>query len=227
MTDSVILLKVKKLLALAESGNEYESKLAAEKANAILVKHNLTMQQAQQSSADYENFEFDLGSKRTPVTLKFVAAIVKAHFFVEVVTSRKICTKSLRFLGKKDNVEVAVYVYGFLSNKFQELWLEYKKTSGAPASHKQSYWLGLYQGLNSQLLSQRKKVEQEEGLVLVKDKGLDLFRDQQYPNLKKGSNSSFNAYGDSISAGKQDGVNIRISKAMHSNGTATNLKLGS
>jgi len=48
-----ILEKIQKLLSLATSDNEHEAKAAMDKANALLVKHNLSMQEAK------ENLEYE------------------------------------------------------------------------------------------------------------------------------------------------------------------------
>lgn len=226
MTDKTILIKIQKLLSLANSDNEHEARAAAEKANALLIKHNLTMQQAKDVSEEYENTVLEMG-QRVPVVLKYVNSIVLKHFFVELIRSRVSNKTTIAVLGTKTNVEIAVYVHGYLCLQFEALWKSYKARTGAAANAKQSYWMGLFGGLDRQLSTQRDIVQREVGLVIVKDMGLEKFKASQFGRLTKGTSSKIDINDRSaMAAGKEDGAKLRITKAMHSTGGNNSLYLG-
>lgn len=226
MTDKTILIKIQKLLSLANSDNEHEARAAAEKANALLIKHNLTMQQAKDVSEEYENTVLDMG-KRVSIVAKYVNSIVLKHFFVELVRSRQYGKTSLSVLGTKTNVEIAVYVHSYLTIQFESLWKAYKARTGVDASAKQSYWMGLFRGLDTQLSAQRVAVQRETGLVVVKDMGLEKFKASQFNRLTKSTKTNVNIKdGAALAAGREDGAKLRITKAMHSSGSGGTLALG-
>jgi hypothetical protein len=226
MTDKTVLIKIQKLLSLANSDNEHEARLAAEKANALLIKHNLTMQQAKDVSEDYENTVLDLG-KRAPVVTKYINSIVLKHFFVELIRSRRYGKSTISVLGTKTNVEIAVYVHSYLTIQFESLWKAYKARTGVDASAKQSYWMGLFRGLDAQLSAQRAAVQRETGLVVVKDMGLEKFKASQFNQLTKSAKTNVNIKDtNAMAAGREDGAKMRITKAMHSSGSGQTLALG-
>lgn len=165
-----IIEKIQKLLALATSPNEYEARLATEKANELLIKYNLKMQDV--ASYDADDFidrvvdDFD----RSPVEFKFICPIIQLHFFVGVYYNNIVNgPKALRFVGTATNVAIATYMFEFLNRKFKLLWGMYVIEFDAPTTSKQSFYLGLKQGILEQLTLKRAAVEQEAGLVVVTD----------------------------------------------------------
>lgn len=205
--------KIQKLLALATSSNENEAKLAAEKANELMVKYNLQMSDLKEP-CEYDTFVLVSG-QRMPVELKFVGGILVKHFFVHLIQGRG----ALKIVAEKQNLENGKYLWDFLNRTFKECWLNYKKETKCDNSLKQTYYLGLYRGLDEKLTATRKKVEQEYGLVVVEDAGLNAFILEAIGKTRVGSkahvqNRDSNAY----ASGKETGSKITISKGVSSGG---------
>lgn len=184
--------RIQKLLSLATSPNEHEAKLAAAKANEMLVKHNLSISDVElQARTDdsYENRE--VGTyKVMPFEARWVIKIMDRHFFVKSIYREarryKVSEKGMAkvwFVGEKTNVEVASYVFQFLVNKYKQLWKEYQSHNGLRHELKGAYYEGLTAGLSYQLSERRKDVESSMALVVVDDPNLQRQMEKYFPKL--------------------------------------------
>lgn len=207
--------KIKKLLSLATSSNENEAKLASEKANELLIKHNLNMSELKEES-NYKNNRVVEG--RQSVEDKFICNILQKHFFIQIVKSKG----GLHFLGEETNVEIAEYMYDYLKNTFKACFKQYREETGSKVGAKQSYYMGLYKGLNEQLTIKRQNVENETGLVVVKDGELTKYMRDQFGRLRGGGNQRINA-GDQAAreSGQEKGATMRIRKGLNSSTGST------
>lgn len=80
MTESAVIEKLKKLLAMSEGGaNENESMLAAEKLQALLAKYNISMAQLDETEQD-EIHEESFEEKVTPWRRTIAGAIARLYF---------------------------------------------------------------------------------------------------------------------------------------------------
>ena len=217
-----VIDRIKKLLSLATSDNEHEARMAAEKANEILLRHNISMSQVEASDDDFENAILEQRS-RLSVEAKFIQTIVSRFFFVKIVQTRINKKLTLHILGDLTNVQIGTYTYQFLQRKFKELWLEYKRQTNCGCSAKQSYYYGLYTGLVDQLDIQRAKIIKEKesnstALVVVNNVLIKYLKDQ-YPHLTE-RNSGHVPINDrnAVTAGNTDGKNIRIQRGIESKG---------
>src|SRR5690606_25619435 len=93
---------------------------------------------------------------RLPTCHKFIIWILQKYFAVNIVevTENEEYTdkgirkfgkrKSLSFIGRQTNVQIAIYVYGYLHREFMQLWHEHRKQTDAPMSSRNSFFYGLY-----------------------------------------------------------------------------------
>ncbi len=150
------LRKIEKLLALAESSNEHEATLAMEKANAIIARYNIDFV-LKGLDAEYDYIQISLGSTKMPLTIKLILGILQKHFFVKTIIvssydAKKCCAvKAFEMVGSADNLAIAEYVFNFLCNSVERLWKDYKKESGAKASAKRSFSVGVLKGFGDKL----------------------------------------------------------------------------
>ena len=150
-----IVDKIRKLLALATSSNEHEARLAAEKANELLIRHNLKMQDLGEEG-DYAKDPVLVAGRLKPQT-DWIVSILQQHFFVVAASSRQYYRHQtiLYLVGKKTNLEIAHYVYVFLDRTFPGLWQQWKAEQGRRAGLRKNYYHGLHNGLNYQLDQRR------------------------------------------------------------------------
>lgn len=182
MDKKQVLDKIQKLLSLANSSNEHEAKLAADRANELLTRYNLSMQDIKEGR-EYSSVKVGGGARRK-FHHELVFSLLMEFFFIEIVQSRR---KGIRgfipgevvaiFIGEEHNVKIAKYIFDFLVPAMERGWKAFKakyeaEGYGGLTAHKKSYYTGLYLGLQENLEKTRKKVEQEAGLVVVKDPGI-------------------------------------------------------
>jgi Protein of unknown function (DUF2786) len=218
-----IIEKIQKLLALANSDNENEAKLAAERATALLTKHNLSLQDVSVEDRQYTHAHFMGKTSRRTMEQSWIFSIVQKFFFVKVVSGKRYnpnigkTVTVWSFFGQPHNVEVAIYVYQFLDNTFVNLYEEYAKNGGKTGKKaRNSFYAGLHTGLCQQLSATQAKVQQEAGLVIVPDAGLDNFINETVGKTKKSVSKSVNIDAQAFSKGAEEGKNIRIAKGLGS-----------
>ena len=227
MEKNQVVEKIQKLLALANSSNEHEAKLAAQKATELLTKHNLSLQDIAVSERDYCAVHFAGNKSRKAVEQKYIFGILMTFFFIRVVSGKKFDYSTCKFfttwsfLGQRHNVEIATYVHKFLDNTFHNLYTQYKKTLTTKVPNaKNSFYYGLYIGIRDQLEASKEKAQRETGLVLVKDAGLeDFINDTFNNNLKKGKSMTIASIdAKAFAQGVKEGQNVRIAKGLEGSG---------
>lgn len=212
-----LIEKIQKLLALAESPNENEARAAAEKANALLIEHNLSMQEVENAQFNYTNDTLHEG-KSMMTEFKYIGSIIQKHFFCRVVVSRSRRERKTTLLiaGEKTNVEVAKYIWAFLNRTYKDLWDKHKKATGLGQSSRQAYFVGLSEGLSEQLTVQRKKIEDDRALVLKRNPELDKFMQKEFGRTGTYSTSSGRQDAEAQAAGREHGKAIQIRRGVTS-----------
>jgi hypothetical protein len=216
-----IVLKIQKLLSLANSDNEHEARLAAEKASELLLRHNLSMAEVRRTSADYTKGVVR-ESSWTPTEEKYVLSLITAHFFVRGIregTGRRgengKREKRIVLLGTPTNVEIATYMYEFLMREFRLLWQAYKKANGAQEGSRASYYFGLYQGLHAQLDARRAAVQAETGLVVREDTALSAYLREQFGEARTARKQTVNARdAAALAAGTETGRQLNLRRGI-------------
>jgi len=237
--DEQLLLKIQKLLSLATSSNEHEAKLAAEKANELMIKHNINLSQLNSIAPDqYINEEVVVG-KSMPYEAHWVMQVLDAHFFVRCLfkASRKNAWLEKEkkwgtrpavvwFVGEKTNVQVAHYVFGFLVQKYKQLWKQFQAEHGMPHDSKGSYYRGLTSGLDSQLRRKRQSMEDEMALVIVEDPNLKKKMAEFHPKVKVVQTETYGNDSYAAAHGHMEGKKLKIQRGLESSAGNQGLRLG-
>lgn len=222
IVDNQVLDRIKKLLALANSSNEHEAKLAAEKASELLLRHNLTMQQLNQEETEYDVAENVISMRILGPAEKMALFTTRDFFFVEVVVGRHSGKKAwyVSLIGEKTNLQVATYVYNFLLLRGRAAWKQY--ISEYPGSKPASYFLGFADGLASQLKANKKAVETSMSLTLQPDPNLKVLLKKVFPHsttetIKTRGQADISAR----AAGFHEGTKTKISRGLEEGATAS------
>jgi hypothetical protein len=130
-----IIDRIKKLLALAESGNEHEAAAAAARAQSLLQLHQLEMAQivgtvGRDSKGEIRMAHVPfLGAARAILAGKnpygtvrsswevLLGGYVARAFFCEILYSQI----NLEFIGREVDLEVATYTYAVLAKRIEDL----------------------------------------------------------------------------------------------------------
>jgi hypothetical protein len=213
-----VISKIRKLLALATSSNEHEAKLAADRASELLLRHNLTMQEIPSEEREYVHTGLSAARRLTSED-KHIMPLLREHFFVRPIFQRIKVQRQGKFsawilVGERTNVEVAQYVYGFLVRKYPELWRVYQEAWRVPLRARQSYYLGLSEGISEQLSKTRMAVQTERGLVVVEDPKVLAHAEEVLGPMQNKRMATALEDTQALAAGLEDGRSVRISRGL-------------
>jgi predicted SprT family Zn-dependent metalloprotease len=217
-----ILDKVHKLLALAQSANEYEAQNAMSKAHELLLKHNLSLLDVQ-NKLNYIHKQIGEVGRSNPIK-SIISALICKFFFVEAIwtfgydqhTNRS--GKVLEIYGTPENVEMAEYVYDYVQNISELLWAEYKvqrKINGN--RHRRTFIYGLLEGFYNKLDS-RLIENQSKKLVWKGDPRLKEFYRRRNPKRVSSSSRYSRSCQDAYNSGITRGKNLIIHKGIKGKG---------
>jgi len=218
-----ILEKIQKLIALQEDakdkGSLEESANAAAKVQALLLKHNLDMEQVNGHSKEEVILKTISGkgigwNKRQGKWVHSLYNGICTHNFGKLVlgTGWDKEEVKLHIMAEKSNLEVIEYLGYTLTQKILNLQsIAWRKYSGSDlkGTFRRGYLQGATLGILSKLREQREAAieanDQVAGLVLVKSKKVEEFTEEQFPNLRKDKGSSTKASDAAIGMGFRDG----------------------
>lgn len=211
-----IIVRIKKLLALSESSNKHEAQNSLLKAQELLMKHKLSMQ-------DIEEHEIETVPIEDKIT-DFTFTKAKWKGKLATLIANNLCcycyyhkgnrTNSITFLGREDDVAVAEitlkYAIDFVKDEVKKIQRERYKENKSSLGLESDYAVGFINGLQERYEEQKEK-HQEWGLVLVKPKEVvDAYNNLNFIgsiNLK----TKFNGNTDAYYKGEKDGKNFSIS----------------
>jgi hypothetical protein len=170
-----IIDKVRKAIALSTyNPSAEEGQTALLKAQELMAKHNIGMDEVGDKKIEKEVVVADLTSRgRTPFWKKSLAKVISENFRCMAYTSKFGGKSSLKILGLTEDVELAKEMFDFAVGTLEYSVGEYMKRLrrelgvGGSTGVRNDYILGFIKGLNDKF---RKQVEQNNwALVLVKD----------------------------------------------------------
>lgn len=212
-----ILLKIKKLLALAESNQAEEAKLAMLKAHQLLLRHHLSMESIR------EKEDFILYSKVVKTQSRKDGKLVclyeiLSHFMLHPIFVIGRGEIKLEVTGTLAEVKLAEYVSAYLDHELDRLWLE----SGLKGSaSKKAFFEGIALGYKEKVEQQLKDFNPLEKKALQKfDQSKTDFLKNIYGRLshKRTQKSSDE---NSLSIGRQAGFNLSIKKPIDKQNSKT------
>jgi hypothetical protein len=228
MNDKIIE-RLKKLLALAGNNpSQAEAEAALSKAQAVAIEHGIDLAMLGESQAENETEiirdEMEFG-QRLPTVNNYVCNVLIGFFNVKIILSGgRNNGRKLIFVGKRDDIQTAKYIYTWLAETMVRCWHSYyKNASGIALSHKQSYLLGFYNGLSNKLQVNKRSVEADRlktdddknkyaVAVVNLQKKIQDFIDNEFDNLRNGAKKKIQMNADSYSRGITDGANCNIAK---------------
>lgn len=227
MNDKIIE-RLKKLLALAGyNPSQAEAEAAMAKAQAVAIEHGIDLamigenQSESETKIIREDMEF---GQRLPTVNTYVCNILIDFFNVKIIVSGgRYNGRKLIFVGKRDDIHTAKYIYSWLADTMVRCWHNYQRSTGAVVAHKQSYLFGFSNGLSNKLQSNKRNVEADRlkteedknkyaVAVVNLQKKIQDFLDNEFDNLRNGARKKIQMNADSYSRGIADGANCNIAK---------------
>lgn len=209
-----IIIKIKKLLALSESSNEYEAKVAMLKAQELLAKHKLSLKEIE------EHEDINVMEGKTNITFRQgkwkgkLADLIAENFgcYHYYRTNR---THTIIFMGK-DEEDVTVckmmleYAVDSINSVVNRLRYQYRKEGYSTKGLENDYALGFIEGLEY-AFEEQKQENQEWGLVLARDKEVvEAYEKKEFIGSIN-TNTNFQGFNEAYFKGVEDGEKFSIS----------------
>jgi hypothetical protein len=211
-----ILRRIRKLLALAQSPNEHEARLAAARAQRLMLEHNLAGLELGETQP-YRSRQIGPVKRRFQAHEKWLGGILSEHFFVRCVwmngfdAQRGMSGRYLEISGTPENLDMAAWVYGFLLDTAERLWRQHKRAEGIRGDGERRRFLaGVIYGFGEQLRGQEQR-NQEEGLIWLGDPRLEDYIGTRHPRLRRGRSTRVRTT-DAWHQGKAAGHEIVLRK---------------
>ena len=229
-----ILLRVQKLMALAQSHNQYEAEAAMAKAHELIAKYNIDL------LARDEDRIFVSVSVGSPALRHFreeyyLSNLLQDYYFVYGIwISTYVLEKGkmgsvLEISGTVQNVKIAEYVYDFVKLFIDSQWSRYNEDKSLNRYRKTDFSVGVIEGFRSKLrLKTRKEkiLPDKYGLMKLGDPLLRNHIHYRYPHTTviKGKDIKKDeaVLKDGICAGKE----LIISKGITMRGKKKGLLIG-
>ena len=207
---------IQKLLSLAESPNEYEAQAAVQKARRLLIKYNVDVVELDRQRNFNHRILGDVKARHTSAEL-WIGSILSRFFFVEALWCQSYDPvhdrrgTALQIYGTVENLDLAAYVYDYLSGLLPFLWDDYRRTRGLTHNReRQRYYAGVLEGFFEKLTTQERSMVTSEALVWKGDPQLAAFFKYHNPRVVTRSGGGVRrteTYEDGVAEGKQ--VSIR------------------
>ena len=210
-----MLLRVKKLMALAQSQNQHEAEAAMAKAHEFIAKYNIDL-----LSRD-EHRDFISVFVGSPALRHFreeyhLANLLQDFYFVHAIwVSAYVLEKSkmgnvLEISGTAQNVKIAGYVHDFIKRYIDSQWHKYNKDKRLNRYRKTDFAVGVMEGFNSKLEAQTKKeerIKEKFGVIKIEDPLLRKHIKYKYPHTvtvrSKALKKDRKVLNDGIGVGKE------------------------
>ncbi len=217
-----IIVRVKKLMALAQSQNRHEAELAMAKAHEFIAKYNIEL------LARDEERHFVSVFVGKPALRHFredyhLAGLLQDFYFVygiwvpAYVLDKGKMGSVLEISGTIQNVRIASYVHDFVKRFIDSQWRGYNEKRGLNRYRKTDFAVGILKGFRSKLRMQDREGERnrdERGLVKIEDPLLQKHVDYRYPHTRSIRGKALRGYKDVLRDGIGIGKKLVISKGI-------------
>ncbi len=225
-----ILMRVKKLLALAQSQNRHEAESAMAKAHELIARHNIDIIEKNRHRRFMSIF-LSRPALRHTRDLYAMASLLESFYFVKCiwipsyVIEKEKMGRVLEITGTLQNLKVASYVFEVIRNYIESEWKKYNKKRGLNFYRKTDYAVGIIRGFQRKLESQKISMNIPENLpdrsfalTTLRDPQLENHYRYRYPRITRINSGRSNADITVISDGIKSGKKLVISKGIEEHG---------
>ncbi len=219
--------RVRKLFALASSGNRHEAELAMTKAHRLMAEMENGALEAGEART-YETIFLGPARLRQPREAVHLANLLQKFYFVSgvwvpvYVFERGKVGSVLEISGTARNLRVAEYVYDYVVRYVDRQWAEYAKGKKLGRRRKTDFALGLIAGFREKLVGYGENGAEEPGgsgaLVGIRDGELDRYVRGRYRRLRTVRRRAVRRDREVVSAGKEAGRKLVIHEGIEERG---------
>ncbi|MBO7741430.1 MAG: DUF2786 domain-containing protein [Victivallales bacterium] len=224
-----MLVKMRKLLALAQSSDVHEAEAALLKAREMAAKYDLELVESGEAESDSDFFRISLGTPRKRCSYEDVmmAHLLQAHFNVHAVweyvpdeeNPGEFLTQ-LALCGTRSSLRIASYVHdcvsSYITRSLRELPMDLYCRVMRSRKALEDFRQGILRGFISTLEAAPEPV-QCSALVLARRQKLEGYIRQLYPRLKKTQRRHRVCDAELNDAGYEAGRRLRIHPGIENN----------
>ncbi|SPD75405.1 conserved hypothetical protein [uncultured Desulfobacterium sp.] len=214
-SEDKILIRVKKLIALAQSQNRFEAEAAMLKAHELILKYNVELIES------HDNHDIITVFVGTPALRHFredyhLAGLLQDFYFVygiwvpSYVLEKGNMGRVLEISGTGSNVRIACYVYDFIRRFISSQWTEYNRKRRLNRFRMTDFAVGIIEGFRSKLnqdVSSKIKSHNTKCMTVILDAKLKEHIHYKYPRVStvrgRAIRNDKSVLKDGISAGKE------------------------
>ncbi len=217
-----LLDKVDKLLNLATSSNEHEAQLATQRANDLMLKHNLNS--SHKSDDEVSHVLRVMEYSRRSAKHDGIYEILK-EFHVHPIFNQGHGGGYLEVIGSKTNILLAEYISHFIERAIEEIWKEVKlenpkiKGTVAKNSFTRSFCSEVAKGIKNSNSEENQSSNRE--IVTIMNE-LQTKVERVYPRLRV-SYSKAKKDKNAASIGSSKGKKFKINPAIKNKGRSSTL----
>ena len=243
---SKLIEKVRKILALSNSANENEARLALETAVRLMQRHELAESEIELQQDDLTYVIISLARRRVCFYQRLIASLLSRYFNVRLVCSKLYDAaadqtyRTFEVFGRRECVAVVEHCYHFLENRLAVLWQEHCRSQPGPMrGERSSFYCGVLHGFEETLKvvhgaaetpkpdtsAARRRVEPHT-LPVPANSLVDAFIGRRHPRLRSVGSRKTLVDREIFSKGMAAGREIRLRDAVsNEKGSASALKL--
>ena len=210
-----ILVKVKKLMALAQSKNSHEAEAAMIKAHALVKKYNIDLL-AHKPDRNFISVFVGKPALRHLREYYQLSHLLMDYYFVDgiwipaYVMEKGKMGRVLEISGTAYNIKISGYVHDFVQRFIDARWLEYNRDKKLNRYRKTDFAIGIIQGFREKLDIENIRKEmavKEFSLVKVEDPLLKKYMKYRYPRTtsfsRTASSTDVKVMDDGVEIGKK------------------------
>lgn len=221
-TADPLLDKIRKLMTLAEKGDEHEAEVALAKAAEIMGKYGIEKEDVD-DDGKYVTISIGKPFKTSSSENAYMSSLLNQFFSVRTITGQVVdshtgdTSKITYICGTTVHVKIASYVYDAIQSHIELAWLKYCKDNFVNSSlvrRRRDFAIGALQSLIEKLSGELEHTE-TMALIHVGDADLEKYYHRRFPYIVTTTHRSQrdqNAFNAGVSAGKNmnihDGITI-------------------
>jgi hypothetical protein len=216
------MLRIKKLLALAESKNLFEAEAAMAKAHELIAKYNIELNR---QNEDRQFISVFIGSPALRhhredyhlANLLLDFYLIRGIWVTAYVIAKGKMGRVLEISGTLQNIKIAEYVHGFIRQFIDAQWLKYNRQKRLNRHRKTDFSVGIIEGFRDKLQSNTAaKTEKKDIFALIKkgDPLLERYFKFKYPHTASVKTSTSSQDAGVLRDGKKIGKKLVIAKGI-------------
>jgi hypothetical protein len=217
-----ILIRIKKLMSLAESQNRHEAESAMTKAHLLIKKYNVDLMR-ETSHRNFISIFVGTPALRHHREAYHLANLLQTFYFIQglwvstYVLEKGKMGRVFEISGTVSNINIASYVYDFVTTYIHSQWNRYNVLKRLNRYRKTDFAVGIIEGFCNKLKAGKqitRHLNPARALVKTEDPLLKQYMSYKYPNTRSFQRAASNQDDKVLKDGYVIGKKLVISKGI-------------